>query len=137
MLAQEGDAADGDPEWGRDVAADTQPMDVHATSDDAIVVVGQAASSSVPTAASAIAPRHSRMKGIGHLRWSSLVNSPGGSEYTGAVGIAVAKALAGEAKPQEAMDEAAAKWEEITDRLGRDTQKKAYVESMTLAKENL
>jgi multiple sugar transport system substrate-binding protein len=59
---------------------------------------------------------------------------PGGSEYTDAVGIAVAKALAGEAKPQEAMDEAAAKWEEITDRLGRDSQKKAYVESMTLAK---
>jgi multiple sugar transport system substrate-binding protein len=59
---------------------------------------------------------------------------PGGSEYTDAVGIAVAKSLAGEMQPQEAMDEAAAKWEAITDRLGREDQKKAYVESMTLAK---
>jgi len=62
---------------------------------------------------------------------------PGGSEYYDALNVAAAKALAGEAKPQETLDEAAAKWEEITERYGRDEQRKAYIEGMTLAKEKL
>ena len=59
---------------------------------------------------------------------------PGGSEYTDALGVGVAKALAGEMPAQDAMDEAAAKWEAITDRFGREDQQKAYVGGMTLAK---
>ncbi len=58
---------------------------------------------------------------------------PGGFEYYDTLDIAVQKALAGEATPQEALDEAAAKWEEITERLGRDKQKEKYWAAMGLS----
>lgn len=50
---------------------------------------------------------------------------PGAREYTEALDNAITAAYAG-TDPKEALDEAAAKWEEITERLGRDTQKAAY-----------
>ncbi len=50
---------------------------------------------------------------------------PGAREYTEALDQAITAAYAGE-DPQAALDAAAAKWDEITDRLGRDAQKAAY-----------
>jgi multiple sugar transport system substrate-binding protein len=50
---------------------------------------------------------------------------PGAREYMEALDIALTSAYAGE-DPQAALDTAAAKWNEITDRLGRDAQKEAY-----------
>ncbi|NJN99759.1 MAG: hypothetical protein HC875_39485 [Anaerolineales bacterium] len=50
---------------------------------------------------------------------------PGAREYTEALDNAITSAYAG-TDPKEALDEAATKWEEITDRLGRDTQQAAY-----------
>lgn len=50
---------------------------------------------------------------------------PGAREYTEALDQAITAAYAGE-DPQAALDGAAARWEEITDRLGRDAQKAAY-----------
>jgi multiple sugar transport system substrate-binding protein len=57
---------------------------------------------------------------------------PGGFEYYDTLDIAVQKALAGEATPKDALDEAAAKWEEITERFGRDEQKAKYAAAMGL-----
>jgi multiple sugar transport system substrate-binding protein len=50
---------------------------------------------------------------------------PGAREYTEALDQAITSAYAGE-DPKAALDAAAAKWDEITDRLGRDAQKAAY-----------
>lgn len=50
---------------------------------------------------------------------------PGSNDYHIAVDQAVTSALAG-ADPQAALDTAAKKWEEITNRLGLEQQKKAY-----------
>jgi multiple sugar transport system substrate-binding protein len=50
---------------------------------------------------------------------------PGGREYADAVDQAVTSAYAG-TDPQAALDEAAAKWQEITERLGLEEQKKQY-----------
>lgn len=57
---------------------------------------------------------------------------PGIPEYKDTLEIAVTKALVGEATPREALDEAAAEWEKITDRLGRDQQGQFYRESLGL-----
>ncbi|MBC6934863.1 MAG: sugar ABC transporter substrate-binding protein [Chloroflexi bacterium] len=47
---------------------------------------------------------------------------PGAAQYQDALDIQVNRALAGEVSAQEALDAVAAAWNEITDRLGRDTQ---------------
>ncbi len=47
---------------------------------------------------------------------------PGAAQYQDALDIQVNRALAGETSAQEALDAVAAAWNEITDRLGRDTQ---------------
>ena len=60
---------------------------------------------------------------------------PGIQEYKDALEIAVTKALVGEASAQEALDEAAAEWEAITDRLGREQQAQYYRESLGIAGE--
>lgn len=57
---------------------------------------------------------------------------PGYIQYQDALELAVSKAVAGQATPQEALDEAAAAWDEITDRLGRDAQRDLYRASLGL-----
>lgn len=47
---------------------------------------------------------------------------PGSAQYEDALDLEVNRALAGEVTPQEALDSVAAKWDEITDTLGRDSQ---------------
>ena len=60
---------------------------------------------------------------------------PGIQDYKDTLEIAVTKALVGEATAQEALDGAAAEWEKITDRLGRDQQGTFYRESIGLGGE--
>lgn len=60
------------------------------------------------------------------------VRIPGHAEYFGALDEAVAKAVRGDLSPQDALGEAAARWDEITDRLGRQTQAEAYYASLGL-----
>ena len=55
---------------------------------------------------------------------------PGQGEYWIAAEDEWTRAVSGEVSSQEALDNAAAKWEEITDRLGRDSQKKLYTSSL-------
>jgi len=57
---------------------------------------------------------------------------PGYVQYQDALELAVSKALSRQASPQEALDEAAREWDGITDRLGRDNQKKLYRQSIGL-----
>ena len=51
---------------------------------------------------------------------------PGRERYLAALDEAVQRALAGEAAPQTALDEAARRWREITAELGVDSQRNAY-----------
>jgi multiple sugar transport system substrate-binding protein len=55
---------------------------------------------------------------------------PGETGYLAALDDAVAAALGGKKSPQKALDEAAAQWQQITDRLGRDSQLEAYRRSL-------
>jgi multiple sugar transport system substrate-binding protein len=58
------------------------------------------------------------------------IRIPGADEYFQALDIAIGKAIVGEATPQAALDEAAATWDAITERLGRDNQIKLYKGSL-------
>ncbi len=50
----------------------------------------------------------------------------GSAEYLSVLDVEVSRALAGEISSQEALDNVAAGWDEITDRLGRDAQLEQY-----------
>jgi len=50
----------------------------------------------------------------------------GSAEYLQTLDVEISRAVAGEIKPQEALDNVAKKWDEITDRLGRDKQLAQY-----------
>jgi multiple sugar transport system substrate-binding protein len=75
------------------------------------------------------------LKGIGETLSSTRVvpelSIPGQGEYIfTALNDEMKRALAKEISPEEAMKNAAQKWEQITDRLGRDKQKAAYAASL-------
>lgn len=50
----------------------------------------------------------------------------GSAEYLQTLDVEISRAVAGEIKAQEALDNVAKKWNEITDRLGREKQLKQY-----------
>jgi len=58
---------------------------------------------------------------------------PGAFEYFSALDTGIARAMAGEATPQEALDAVAVEWDAITERLGRDNQLKLYKESLGIS----
>ncbi len=58
---------------------------------------------------------------------------PGAFEYFAALDIGISKAVTGELDPQAALDEVAATWDAITDRLGRESQLKLYKESLGIS----
>lgn len=71
----------------------------------------------------------------------NTINSPnavvdlritGAAEYFDALDTQLARAVAGEVKSQEALDEVAKQWNAITDRLGRDQQKALYRQMLGL-----
>ncbi|WP_146397648.1 extracellular solute-binding protein [Pseudobythopirellula maris] len=53
--------------------------------------------------------------------------------YLAALGAEVRRSLAGEAEPTAALDAATAAWEAITDRVGRERQRRVYQRSLGLA----
>jgi multiple sugar transport system substrate-binding protein len=59
----------------------------------------------------------------------------GAAEYFDALDTQLARAVAGEVDPQTALDEVAKQWNAITDRLGREQQKKQYREMLGLPTE--
>lgn len=54
------------------------------------------------------------------------ITIPGTFEYYDALSINISMCLGGEITPKDALDRAAEEWEKITDRLGRDAQKKMW-----------
>jgi multiple sugar transport system substrate-binding protein len=54
------------------------------------------------------------------------IRIPGSNEYFNALDDGIAKAMAGEATPQAALDEVDKNWDAITERLGKDAQLAAY-----------
>jgi multiple sugar transport system substrate-binding protein len=54
---------------------------------------------------------------------------PGAADYWHELDVRVSSVLSGAAKPKEALDEIYQAWEQITDRCGRESQKKLYAES--------
>jgi multiple sugar transport system substrate-binding protein len=57
---------------------------------------------------------------------------PGRSDYLDALDEAVHQAVQGDETPQEALRQAAARWQEITEDLGREAQRQAYRNSLGL-----
>lgn len=57
---------------------------------------------------------------------------PGAFEYLDALDAGVTSALAGQQTPQEALDQVAEQWDQITDRLGREEQLRLYRASLGL-----
>ena len=57
---------------------------------------------------------------------------PGVFEFTSAVATGTSKALAGQLSPQEALDEVAAEWEAIIERVGVDNVREAYAVGVAL-----
>jgi multiple sugar transport system substrate-binding protein len=65
-------------------------------------------------------------------QWLGALRMPGRAEYLAALDKAVAAAVRGQKSPQDALLEAAAQWQKITERLGLDRQKAAYRKSLGL-----
>jgi ABC-type glycerol-3-phosphate transport system substrate-binding protein len=62
-----------------------------------------------------------------------MLRIPGEAEYMAALDEAVRAALSGKQSPQQALDEAAAQWKQVTARLGVDQQVEAYRSSLKVA----
>ena len=54
---------------------------------------------------------------------------PGAAEYWNELDVRISSVLSGARKPKEALDDIYQAWEQITDRYGRESQKKLYAES--------
>ena len=54
---------------------------------------------------------------------------PGAAEYWHELDVRISSVLSGATKPKEALDDIYQAWEQITDRYGRESQKKLYAES--------
>jgi multiple sugar transport system substrate-binding protein len=59
----------------------------------------------------------------------SYLRIPGAAEYWHELDVRVSAVLAGQTQPKAALDDCAQAWERITERYGRDKQKKLYAES--------
>jgi hypothetical protein len=59
-----------------------------------------------------------------------VLRIPGADEYLAVLSAAVDKALRGEAPTADALAAAAHDWDQITDRLGRDSQRRAYLNDL-------
>lgn len=70
------------------------------------------------------------LTGIGHPNAVLDLRITGTAEYQQTLDVEITRAIAGEISAQEALDNAAAAWEEITDRLGRENQLQQYRNSV-------
>jgi multiple sugar transport system substrate-binding protein len=63
------------------------------------------------------------------LPMQQIVRIPGTAEYWHELHVRISSVLSGVAKPKEASTISHQAWEQITDRYGRESQKKLYAES--------
>lgn len=66
-------------------------------------------------------------------QWFDAPRIPGRAEYLAALDAAVRRAVLGEQSPADSLTAAAAEWQAITEKLGRDAQREAYSRSLGLA----
>ncbi len=66
------------------------------------------------------------LEGINHPNYVLDIRIRGSAEYLSVLDAEIARALVGEISAQEALDNVAAQWDGITDRLGRETQLEQY-----------
>jgi multiple sugar transport system substrate-binding protein len=59
----------------------------------------------------------------------SYLRIPGAAEYWHELDVRISAVLAGQTQPKAALDDCAQTWERITERYGRDKQKKLYADS--------
>lgn len=64
--------------------------------------------------------------------WLDAIRIPGRANYLAALNQAVSTVVAGDKTPTEALQAAAAEWNEITDSIGREAQQRAYMRSLGL-----
>jgi ABC-type glycerol-3-phosphate transport system substrate-binding protein len=69
---------------------------------------------------------------LGRQQWLSVPAIPGNQEYLAALDDAVRQTVAGQQSATEALQQAAERWREITQRLGLESQKNAYRRSLGL-----
>jgi multiple sugar transport system substrate-binding protein len=76
---------------------------------------------------------------VGTLNWIDKSNNrvfdlrvPGVNQFMTAMAAGVSQAMAGEKTPQAAMDEVAAEWRRIVDRIGKDKVREAYANVVAL-----
>ncbi len=74
---------------------------------------------------------------IGHPNAVVDLRITGAAEYFDALDTQLARAVAGEVSPQEALDKVAEDWDAITNRIGRDQQKKLYRQMLGLPTEKV
>ncbi|MBN2292850.1 MAG: extracellular solute-binding protein [Pirellulales bacterium] len=65
-------------------------------------------------------------------QWLFALRIPGRAEYLSALDEAVQQSLAQGKSPQQSLHEAAVKWRTITERLGKENQRRAYRKSLEL-----
>ena len=65
-------------------------------------------------------------------QWLVALRIPGWQEYMGVLDEAVRAAIRGRQSPQQALQEAAEKWQQITHRLGLERQRQAYRRNLGL-----
>jgi multiple sugar transport system substrate-binding protein len=75
------------------------------------------------------------LTGINHPNAVLDLRITGTAEYQQTLDVEITRAIAGEISAQEALDNAAAAWDEITDRLGRESQLAQYRSSVGYAGE--
>ena len=73
------------------------------------------------------------MNTINHPNAVMDIRITGSAEYLQTLDVGISRAVAGEVSPQEALDEVAKAWNEITDRRGRENQLKQYRASIGLS----
>jgi multiple sugar transport system substrate-binding protein len=71
-------------------------------------------------------------RALGRQQRLFAIRLPGHADYLAALDEAVHAAVRGEQSPEAALRQASARWEEITERLGRDAQGDAYLRSLGL-----
>jgi multiple sugar transport system substrate-binding protein len=69
---------------------------------------------------------------ITHPNVRADLRIPGTARYYDALDAGIARVFSGELSAQKSLDEVAARWEEITNELGRDKQLKYYRDSLGL-----
>ncbi|MBN1296507.1 extracellular solute-binding protein [bacterium] len=67
---------------------------------------------------------------LAHPNVRADLRIPGTGRYYDALDVGIARALAGEISAKQALDEVAARWDEITNELGRESQLKYYRDSI-------